>query len=164
MIRGAFNAVIGLTLPKTVTEIPVSAFAKNSTIEFVCGEGVVAVKSNAFSQTNIVYVEFPAAEYIQDYAFYSASQFCSGYFPHVEIIEGDAFSYSRIISFYGPEVQAIDDGAFGQCSRLEKVYFPQCTIINEFWGKFNGVFDSCSRLVSIEMPLITNLTFYALNI
>lgn len=163
MIRGAFNAVIGLTLPKTVTEIPVSAFAKNSTIEFVCGEGVVAVKSNAFSQTNIVYVEFPAAEYIQDYAFYSASQFCSGYFPHVEIIEGDAFSYSRIISFYGPEVQAIDDGAFGQCSRLEKVYFPQCTIINEFWGKFNGVFDSCSRLVSIEMPLITNLTFYALN-
>lgn len=161
--KGAFNAVIGLTLPKTVTEIPVSAFAKNSTIEFVCGEGVVAVKSNAFSQTNIMYVEFPAAEYIQDYAFYSASQFCSGYFPHVEIIEGDAFSYSRIISFYGPEVQAIDDGAFGQCSRLEKVYFPQCTIINELWGPLNGVFDSCSRLVSIEMPLITNLTFYALN-
>lgn len=147
--KGAFNAVIVLTLPKTVTEIPVSAFAKNSTIEFVCGEGVVAVKSNAFSQTNIMYVEFPAAEYIQDYAFYSASQFCSGYFPHVEIIKGDAFSYSRIISFYGPEVQAIDDGAFGQCSRLEKVYFPQCTIINELWGPLNGVFDSCSRLVSI---------------
>lgn len=161
--KGAFNTVTGLTLPKSVTEIPVSAFAKNPTIEFVRGEGVVTVKSGAFSQSNIMYAEFPAAEYIQDHAFNLASQFCSGYFPHVEIIEGDAFSYSRIISFYGPEVQEIDDGAFGQCSRLEKVYFPQCTIIYVLWGPANGVFDSCSRLVSVEMPLITNLTFDAFN-
>lgn len=161
--KGAFNTVTGLTLPETVTEIPVSAFAKNSTIEFIRGEGVVTVKSGAFSQSNIMYAEFPAAEYIQDHAFNLASQFCSGYFPHVEIIEGDAFSYSRIISFYGPEVQEIDDGAFGQCSRLEKVYFPQCTIIYVLWGPANGIFDSCSRLVSVEMPLITNLTFAAFN-
>lgn len=161
--KGAFNTVIGLTLPKTVTEIPVSAFATNSIIEFVRGEGIVTVKSSAFSQSNIMYVEFPAAEYIQDYAFYAASKFCSGYFPNVEIIEGDAFSYSRIISFYGPEVQEIDDGAFGQCSRLQKAYFPQCTIINVLWGAANGVFDSCSRLVSVEMPLITNFTFDAFN-
>lgn len=160
--RGAFNTVIGLTLPETVTEIPVSAFAKNSSIEFVRGEGIVTVKSGAFSQSNIMYVEFPVAECIQDQAFNLAAKFCVGYFPNVKIIEGDAFSYSRIISFYGPEVQEIDDSAFGQCSRLEKVYFPQCTIINEIWGN-NGVFDSCSRLVSVEMPLITNLTAYALN-
>ena len=161
-VKGAFNTVIGLTLPETVTEIPVSAFAKNSTIEFVRGEGIVTVKSGAFSQSNIMYVEFPVAECIQDQAFNLAAKFCVGYFPNVKIIEGDAFSYSRIISFYGPEVQEIDDSAFGQCSRLEKVYFPQCTIINEIWGN-NGVFDSCSRLVSVEMPLITNLTAYALN-
>ena len=160
--KGAFNTVIGLTLPETVTEIPVSAFAKNSTIEFVRGEGIVTVKSGAFSQSNIMYVEFPVAECIQDHAFNLAAKFCVGYFPNVKIIEGDAFSYSRIISFYGQEVQEIDDSAFGQCSRLEKVYFPQCTIINEIWGN-NGVFDSCSRLVSVEMPLITNLTAYALN-
>ena len=160
--KGAFNTVIGLTLPETVTEIPVSAFAKNSTIEFVRGEGIVTVKSGAFSQSNIMYVEFPVAECIQDQAFNLAAKFCVGYFPNVKIIEGDAFSYSRIISFYGQEVQEIDDSAFGQCSRLEKVYFPQCTIINEIWGN-NGVFDSCSRLVSVEMPLITNLTFDAFN-
>lgn len=160
--KGAFNAVIGLILPKTVTEIPTCAFSKNSTIEFVCGKGIITVKSSAFSQSNIMNVEFPAAECIQDQAFNLAAKFCVGYFPNVKIIEGDAFSYSRIISFYGPEVQEIDDGAFGQCSRLEKVYFPQCTIINEIWGN-NGVFDSCSRLVSVEMPLITNLTAYALN-
>lgn len=161
-VKGAFNTVIGLTFPETVTEIPVSAFAKNSTIEFVRGEGIVTVKSGAFSQSNIMYVEFPVAECIQDHAFNLAAKFCVGYFPNVEIIEGDAFSYSRIISFYGQEVQEIDDSAFGQCSRLEKVYFPQCTIINEIWGN-NGVFDSCSRLVSVEMPLITNLTFDAFN-
>lgn len=109
-----------------------------------------------------MYVEFPVAECIQDQAFNLAAKFCVGYFPNVKIIEGDAFSYSRIISFYGQEVQEIDDSAFGQCSRLEKVYFPQCTIINEIWGN-NGVFDSCSRLVSVEMPLITNLTFDAFN-
>ena len=160
--KGAFNTVIGLTLPETVTEIPVSAFAKNSTIEFIRGEGIVTVKSGAFSQSNIMYVEFPVAECIQEHAFNLAAKFCVGYFPNVKIIEGDAFSYSRIISFYGPEVQEIDDSAFGQCSRLEKVYFPQCTIINEIWGN-NGVFDSCSRLASVEMPLITNLTAYALN-
>lgn len=160
--KGAFNTVIGLTLPETVTEIPVSAFAKNSSIEFVRGEGIVTVKSGAFSQSNIMYVEFPVAECIQDQAFNLAAKFCVGYFPNVKIIEGDAFSYSRIISFYGQEVQEIDDSAFGQCSRLEKVYFPQCTIINEIWGN-NGVFDSCSRLVSVEMPLITNLTFDAFN-
>lgn len=160
--KGAFNTVIGLTLPESVTEIPVSAFAKNSTIEFVRGEGIVTVKSGAFSQSNIMYVEFPVAECIQEHAFNLATKFCVGYFPNVEIIEGDAFSYSRIISFYGPEVQEIDDSAFGQCSRLERVYFPQCTIINEIWGN-NGVFDSCSRLASVEMPLITNLTAYALN-
>ena len=160
--KGAFNTVIGLTLPESVTEIPVSAFAKNSTIEFIRGEGIVTVKSGAFSQSNIMYVEFPVAECIQEHAFNLAAKFCVGYFPNVKIIEGDAFSYSRIISFYGPEVQEIDDSAFGQCSRLEKVYFPQCTIINEIWGN-NGVFDSCSRLASVEMPLITNLTAYALN-
>ncbi len=160
--KGAFNTVIGLTLPESVTEIPVSAFAKNSTIEFVRGEGILTVKSGAFSQSNIMYVEFPVAECIQEHAFNLAAKFCVGYFPNVKIIEGDAFSYSRIISFYGPEVQEIDDSAFGQCSRLEKVYFPQCTIINEIWGN-NGVFDSCSRLASVEMPLITNLTAYALN-
>lgn len=161
-VKGAFNTVIGLTLPETVTEIPVSAFAKNSTIEFVRGEGIVTVKSSAFSQSNIMNVEFPAAKHIQGNAFYLASKFCSGYFPNIETIDSGAFSYSKIISFYGPDVQEIGDGAFGQCSRLEKVYFPQCKIINEIWGG-NGTFESCSRLTSADMPLITNLTANAFS-
>lgn len=161
-VKGAFNTVIGLTLPETVTEIPVSAFAKNSTIEFVRGEGIVTVKSSAFSQSNIMNVEFPAAKHIQGNAFYLASKFCSGYFPNIETIDSGAFSYSKIISFYGPDVQEIGDGAFGQCSRLEKVYFPQFKIINEIWGG-NGTFESCSRLTSADMPLITNLTANAFS-
>jgi len=161
-VKGAFNTVIGLTLPEAVTEIPVSAFAKNSTIEFVRGEGIVTVKSSAFSQSNIMNVEFPAAKHIQGNAFYLASKFCSGYFPNIETIDSGAFSYSKIISFYGPDVQKIGDGAFGQCSRLEKVYFPQCKIINEIWGG-NGTFESCSRLTSADMPLITNLTANAFS-
>lgn len=161
-VKGAFNTVIGLTLPEAVTEIPVSAFAKNSTIEFVRGEGIVTVKSSAFSQSNIMNVEFPAAKHIQGNAFYLASKFCSGYFPNIETIDSGAFSYSKIISFYGPDVQKIGDGAFGKCSRLEKVYFPQCKIINEIWGG-NGTFESCSRLTSADMPLITNLTANAFS-
>lgn len=161
-VKGAFNTVIGLTLPEAVTEIPVSAFAKNSTIEFVRGEGIVTVKSSAFSQSNIMNVEFPAAKHIQGNAFYLASKFCSGYFPNIETIDSGAFSYSKIISFYGPDVQKIGDGAFGQCSRLEKVYFPQRKIINEIWGG-NGTFESCSRLTSADMPLITNLTANAFS-
>lgn len=155
--KGAFNTVIGLTLPETVTEIPVSAFSKNDKIEFVRGEGVVTVKSGAFSQSNIMNVEFPVAKYIQGNAFYLASKFCSGDFSNVETIDGGAFSYSRIIFFYGPEVQELDDGAFGQCPRLESVYLPNCTTINKNWGG-NGAFESCSRLTSADMPLITNLT------
>ena len=160
--KGAFNAVIGLILPKTVTEIPTGAFSKNSTIEFVCGKGIITVKSSAFSQSNIMNVEFPAAKHIQGNAFYLASKFCSGYFPNIETIDSGAFSYSKIISFYGPDVQEIGDGAFGQCSRLEKVYFPQCKITNEIWGG-NGTFESCSRLTSADMPLITNLTANAFS-
>lgn len=155
--KGAFNTVIGLTLPETITKIPVSAFSKNAKIEFVRGEGIVTVKSSAFSQSNIMNVEFPVAKYIQGNAFYLASKFCSGDFSNVETIDGGAFLYSRIIFFYGPEVQELDDGAFGQCPRLESVYLPNCTTINKNWGG-NGAFESCSRLTSADMPLITNLT------
>ena len=38
----------------------------------------------------------------------------------------------------------------------------QCKKINEI-KRNNGKFEHCSRLVSVEMPLITNLTAYALN-
>ncbi len=162
-VKGAFVNVVSLTLPETVTEIPVSAFAKNSIIEFVSGKGVVTVKSDAFLESGIMYVEFPAAEHIQASAFYVTSKLCSGDFSNVEIIESDAFSYSNIISFYGPEIQTIEDGAFGSCPRLENVYFPQCTMIDIIWGVANGVFDSCPRLVRAEMLLITNLTYNAFN-
>ena len=101
-VKGAFNTVIGLTLPETVTEIPVSAFAKNSTIEFVRGEGIVTVKSGAFSQSNIMYVEFPVAECIQDQAFNLAAKFCVAISQMLKSLKGTPF---RIHESYPSTVQ-----------------------------------------------------------
>ena len=161
-VKGAFGNLISLTLPKNVIEIPESAFSNDSTLEFILGEGVVTIKGGAFSQSNIMNVEFPVAKNIEGNAFYLTSHLSYGYFPKVEMIEGETFLYSRIISFYGPAVRELDDGTFAQCSRLESVYFPQCITINELWGT-QGVFESCSRLTSVEMPLVTNLTANAFN-
>ena len=158
LVKGAFRNLIGLTLPETITEMPAGVFSKDSTLEYICGKGIINVRG--FSQSKIIYAEFPVAKEIDGNAFYLASQFLYGYFPNVEIIN-DAFSDSGIISFYGPSVKEIDDGTFGNCTRLESVYLPQCTTLIELWGTTNGIFENCRRLTSADIPLITSLSYRA---
>lgn len=110
--KGTFNAVIGLTLPKTVTEIPVSAFANNTTLEFIYAQGALNIGNFAFYESNIRYGDFPKAITIGNSAFEFTSKLYYVNFPNTEYIGKGAFMTSGIISFYGPNVKTVCNGIF----------------------------------------------------
>ncbi len=95
--KDAFNTVIGLTLPKTVTEIPESAFIKNTTLEFIYAEGVLNIGNFAFYQSDIRYCDFPKAANIGRSAFELTPKLYYTNFPSAEYIGRTAFMNSGLI-------------------------------------------------------------------
>ena len=155
---GAFDTstLMGLTLPKGVTEIPQLAFYKNQSLEFISGEGVAEIGESAFDHSRIMYAEFPNAKILRAAAFSCTHYFCCGDFTNVEEIESYVFGESGIISFDGPAVTTIYDGAFIYNDRLETIYLPQCT---EFLPSTSEMFYDCNRLISIKMQAIRDLSY-----
>ncbi len=155
---GAFDTstLMGLTLPKGVTEIPQLAFYKNQSLEFISGEGVAEIGESAFDHSRIMYAEFPNAKTLRAAAFSCTHYFCCGDFTNVEEIESYVFGESGIISFDGPAVTTIYDGAFIYNDRLETIYLPQCT---EFLPSTSEMFYDCNRLISIKMQAIRDLSY-----
>lgn len=155
---GAFDTstLMGLTLPKGVTEIPQLAFYKNQSLEFIIGEGVAEIGESAFDHSRIMYAEFPNAKILRAAAFSCTHYFCCGDFTNVEEIESYVFGESGIISFDGPAVTTIYDGAFIYNDRLETIYLPQCT---EFLPSTSEMFYDCNRLISIKMQAIRDLSY-----
>lgn len=155
---GAFDTstLMGLTLPKGVTEIPQLAFYKNQSLEFISGEGVAEIGESAFDHSRIMYAEFPNAKILRVAAFSCTHYFCCGDFTNVEEIESYVFGESGIISFDGPAVTTIYDGAFIYNDRLETIYLPQCT---EFLPSTSEMFYDCNRLISIKMQAIRDLSY-----
>lgn len=155
---GAFDTstLMGLTLPKGVTEILQLAFYKNQSLEFISGEGVAEIGESAFDHSRIMYAEFPNAKILRAAAFSCTHYFCCGDFTNVEEIESYVFGESGIISFDGPAVTTIYDGAFIYNDRLETIYLPQCT---EFLPSTSEMFYDCNRLISIKMQAIRDLSY-----
>ena len=155
---GAFDTstLMGLTLPKGVTEIPQLAFYKNQSLEFISGEGVAEIGESAFDHSRIMYAEFPNAKILRAAAFSCTHYFCCGDFTNVEEIESYVFGESGIISFDGPAVTTIYDGAFIYNDRLETIYLHQCT---EFLPSTSEMFYDCNRLISIKMQAIRDLSY-----
>ena len=155
--KGAFDNLIGLTLPKTVTEIPKKAFYQNSVLEFIHGEGVITIGDSAFEQSNIIHVEFPNAKEIGRLSFRYTNEFSYGEFSNAETICYAAFAYSTIINFDGPTVKTMESTAFLDCGRLESVYIPQCTELIKKNAAIFGEFKRDYHLIVAEMPLVQNL-------
>ena len=155
---GAFNVstLVGLTLPKGVTEIPQSAFYQNQSLEFIRGEGILNIETYAFYASALKYAEFPNAKVIGDVSFKLTKNFCYGDFSNVEKIEVRAFQYSQIVSFRGNEVASVERGAFEYCYRLESVSIPKCTEYIYKVGS-NGEFYTDGCLQIVDMPLVRNL-------
>lgn len=154
--KGAFNAVIGLTLPESVAEIPANAFANNTTLEFIYAQGALNIGNFAFYESNIRYGDFPKAITIGNSAFEFTSKLYYVNFPNTEYIGKGAFMTSGIISFYGPNVKTVCNGIFERALRLEVVQLPQCNRIERGIGA-RGEFYEDQCLLIADLPLIENL-------
>ncbi len=157
------NRIIELTLPKTIKEIPESAFSNNTALEYISAEGVTVVCDSAFFYSNLRYAELPNAKELGELSFARIKTFLKGDFSSVEKINTRAFQYSSILYFDGPKVTEINSEAFRMCRQLLWAKFPVCkTLINS--GVYpNGIFYNCHMLLQLEMPLIEYIpkrTFY----
>ncbi len=156
-IAGAFRkgALLSLTLPETVTEIPANAFYEDTSLEFIRAAGVTNIEMSAFCNSALMYAEFPNTKVIENGAFAYASKFYGGDFSSVETIKRAAFQYSKIRSFDGPKVKELAPATFRCCNSLERVYFPQ---VSFYIGiPVYGIFEDCSLLREVVMPAETAL-------
>lgn len=156
-VAGAFrkDALLSLTLPETVTEIPANAFYEDTSLEFIRAAGVTNIEISAFCNSALMYAEFPNTKVIENGAFAYASKFYGGDFSSVETIKRAAFQYSKIRSFDGPQVKELAPAAFRCCNSLERVYFPQVSFYTGI--PVYGIFEDCSLLREVVMPAKTAL-------
>ena len=156
-VAGAFRkgALLSLTLPETVTEIPANAFYEDTSLEFIRATGVTNIEMSAFCNSALMYAEFPNTKVIENGAFAYASKFYGGDFSSVETIKRAAFQYSKIRSFDGPQVKELAPATFRCCNSLERVYFPQVSFYTGI--PVYGIFEDCSLLREVVMPAETAL-------
>ena len=156
-VAGAFRkgALLSLTLPETVTEIPANAFYEDTSLEFIRAAGVTNIEMSAFCNSALMYAEFPNTKVIENGAFAYASKFYGGDFSSVETIKRAAFQYSKIRSFDGPQVKELAPTTFRCCNSLERVYFPQVSFYTGI--PVYGIFEDCSLLREVVMPAETAL-------
>ncbi len=157
------NRIIELTLPKTIKEIPESAFSNNTALEYIYAEGVTVVCKSAFFYSNLRYAELPNAKELGELSFARIKTFLKGDFSSVEKINTRAFQYSSILYFDGPKVTEISSEAFRMCGQLLWAKFPVCKTLTNSGVYPNGIFYNCHMLLQLEMPLIEYIpkrTFY----
>lgn len=156
-VAGAFRtgALLSLTLPETVTEIPANAFYEDTSLEFIRAAGVTNIEISAFCNSALMYAEFPNTKVIENGAFAYANKFYGGDFSSVETIKRAAFQYSEIRSFDGPQVKELAPATFRCCNSLERVYFPQVSFYTGI--PVYGIFEDCSLLREVVMPAETAL-------
>ena len=157
------NRIIELTLPKTIKEIPESAFSNNTALEYISAEGVTVVCDSAFFYSNLRYAELPNAKELGELSFARIKTFLKGDFSSVEKINTRAFQYSSILYFDGPKVTEISSEAFRMCRQLLWAKFPVCKTLTNSGVYPNGIFYNCHMLLQLEMPLIEYIpkrTFY----
>ena len=145
-----------LTLPRTVLSIPIDAFYKNKSLEFIHADGVVEIGEGAFDNSNLIYAEFPNAKVIGEAAFSETQNFCFGDFTSVEVIEPYAFGESSIVYFNGPSVTTMYEGAFSYNRQLEVLRLPKCT---ELIPTMTSNFHMCSMFAVIDMSSIKDLSY-----
>ena len=148
------TSLIELTLPKTIKEIPESAFSLNKNLEYISAEGIVTVGDSAFSNSNLRYAELPSAKELGSFSFARTYRFLYGVFSSVEKIDSRAFQYSTILYFDGPNVKEINNEAFRACQQLHWVKLPVCKTLTNSGVYPNGIFYNCHMLLQLEMPLI----------
>lgn len=154
------SAIYGLTLPKTITELPREAFRYNETLSYIEGEGINFIGAAALDGVEyLLEAEFPNVITIDDYAFRNTYNLTSLRFDKLENIHTGAFYNSGIWEIYGPLVTTIDHNAFMNCDFLEIAYFPNWTHIDKKGNsKTTGIFGQTISLNIADFPSLEQLS------
>lgn len=143
-----------IILPETVTDIKKSAFASNTTIEYVVAENVETIGSRAFYNCSSLFsLDAPNVKIIKSSAFRGSENFKEFNFLNVELIDDYAFENVKgIKEFCLDNLIGIGFHAFSK-TNLEKVTFSSLESFEEN-GTFycSGAFNGCRYLQKIYMP------------
>ena len=154
--RGAFDnsQIYGLTLPKTITEIPSYAFNKHQTLSYIEGQGILSINSGAlYGSEQLLEADFPNVITIDQSAFSMTHNLLYCKFDKLEKIDSQAFDDSGIIEFYGPSVKVVNGNAFNECDYLEILYLPNWENIEKSSpGKFSGLLYKTLALNVADFP------------
>ncbi|HCW33858.1 MAG TPA: hypothetical protein DGG22_04825 [Ruminococcaceae bacterium] len=154
--RGAFDnsQIYGLTLPKTITEIPSYAFNKHQTLSYIEGQGILSINSGAlYGAEQLLEADFPNVITIGQSAFSMTHNLLYCKFDKLEKIDSQAFDDSGIIEFYGPSVKVVNGNAFNECDYLEILYLPNWENIEKSSpGKFSGLLYKTLALNVADFP------------
>ena len=154
--RGAFDnsQIYGLTLPKTITEIPSYAFNKHQTLSYIEGQGILSINSGAlYGSEQLLEADFPNVITIGQSAFSMTHNLLYCKFDKLEKIDSQAFDDSGIIEFYGPSVKVVNGNAFNECDYLEILYLPNWENIEKSSpGKFSGLLYKTLALNVADFP------------
>ena len=157
--ENAFNGESGvgfkeIILPETVTDIKNSAFASNSTIEYVVAENVETIGSRAFYNCSSLFtLDAPNVKIINAEAFKNSQKFSCFNSLNVELVDDYAFDYVKGIKELNLDrLKGLGVNAFSH-TNLEKVTFSSLQSFKEFGGRYcSGALSSCRYLQEIYMP------------
>ena len=124
-------------------------------------------KGAFYNCDGITKLNFPLLISIGEKAFYDLYRLSSIECPQLTTIGNDAFTNcTKLSSINFPSVKNIGKGAFYGCSNLCSIHLPQLTKIGENIGsdsEFTGVFQKCTKLSSVDLPLLENISSAAFS-
>ena len=143
-----------IILPETVTDIKKSAFASNTTIEYVVAENVENIGERAFYSCILLKtLDAPNVKSINAEAFKDSQNFSGFNSFYVELVDDYAFEYVEGIKELNlNNLKNLGVNAFSH-TNLEKVTFSTLESFKEFEGRYcSGALYGCRYLEEIYMP------------
>ena len=140
-----------------MTSMRECAFFKCSSLNTVSLPNVGTIKSQAFAYcNNLSTVHFPNASCIERSAFMYCYGLVSGDFPSCTFVGKSAFYHAMLSDGLSlPMCQQVEIDAFNG-THFESIALPSCTSASA-----TGLFYSCSKLQTVEMPLASQIGFSA---
>lgn len=152
------GAVTKLVLPDTLSEIPQSAFADNSTIQYINTGGAKIVQKASFLSNKSLYtIDMPNVIGIETEAFSK----CFGMYSVGFLINAPELDYIKTNGFYtcdyfvlnAPNLTTLYSRAFCQ-SGLSYAKFPKLNQILKNGINRNAPFYECRSLMILDLPLL----------
>lgn len=149
--------VVGLTvylLGGSGVEFPVEAFNGVAGLTHVVDYAncVIEVGDFAFASPNLVTVNLPACEVLDNYSFYHATSLVNVSLPVATIVGIGVFDgCTSLKTITLPAATVLGQGVFNGCNQLETAIFPLVATV------FLTCFQGCTSLKTIQLPSCSQL-------